>query len=178
VLCTETNAVCSDIHIKHINKLCGENVEFTCFTVNGAFSNYRPSKGQSDKTRFNFRSYLESVQVNEKWFPTDQSYWCCLLTTLDKVTENSRSPKVIYSYVVTFKTVESLAVNPMLLLQTSATFLRHWLKLTLSSGNSNVRYAVSLNCEAAPCCETKTLENIASVLTFRKTQYIIQRRCV
>ena len=28
MLCRETNAVCSEIHTKHINALCGQNVEF------------------------------------------------------------------------------------------------------------------------------------------------------
>ena len=71
MLCREIIAVCSEIHKKHINTLCGLNVEFVHFTMNGAFSNYRPSKDQSDKTRFYFRSYLESVQINESWLPTD-----------------------------------------------------------------------------------------------------------
>ena len=64
-------AVCSEIHTKHINTLLCHNVEFVRFTMNGAFSKYSHSKGQSNKTLFNFRSYLESVQVNETWLPTD-----------------------------------------------------------------------------------------------------------
>jgi hypothetical protein len=28
MLCTEIIAVCSEIHTKHINTLCGQNVEF------------------------------------------------------------------------------------------------------------------------------------------------------
>jgi len=64
-------AVCSKIQTKHINTVLFHDVEFTHFTLNGSFSNYGPSKGQSDKTRFNFRSYLESAQVNETWLRTD-----------------------------------------------------------------------------------------------------------
>jgi len=67
----EIIAVCSEIHTKHINTLLFHNVGFIHFTMNGAFSNYRPSKGQSDKMRFNFRSYLEFVQVNGTWLPAD-----------------------------------------------------------------------------------------------------------
>jgi len=71
MLYREMVAVCSEIHAKHINTLLCHNVEFVHFTMNGAFSKCSPSKGQSDKTLFNFRSYLESVQVNETWLPTD-----------------------------------------------------------------------------------------------------------
>jgi len=46
-------------------------VDFIPYTMNGTYSNYRPSKSQSDKTSLIFRSYLESVQVNETWPTTD-----------------------------------------------------------------------------------------------------------
>jgi hypothetical protein len=35
MLYTETIAVCSQIHTKHINTLCGENVEFVQFKPGG-----------------------------------------------------------------------------------------------------------------------------------------------
>jgi hypothetical protein len=36
---TEIIAVCSEIHTKHINTLCGQNVEFVDVTPGGTYSN-------------------------------------------------------------------------------------------------------------------------------------------
>ena len=35
MLCREITAVCSQIHTKHINTLCGQNVEFVNVTAGG-----------------------------------------------------------------------------------------------------------------------------------------------
>jgi hypothetical protein len=35
MLCREIIAVCSEIHTKHINTLCGQNVELLNFTATG-----------------------------------------------------------------------------------------------------------------------------------------------
>jgi hypothetical protein len=40
MLYREIIAVCSEIHIKHINTLCGQNVEFFYFKPGGTYSNH------------------------------------------------------------------------------------------------------------------------------------------
>jgi hypothetical protein len=42
MLCMELIAVCSEIHIKHINALCGQNVEFANVKPAGTYSNQEP----------------------------------------------------------------------------------------------------------------------------------------
>jgi hypothetical protein len=39
ILYREIIAVCSEIHTKHINTLCGQNVEFVNVKVGGTYSN-------------------------------------------------------------------------------------------------------------------------------------------
>jgi hypothetical protein len=46
MLCREIIAVCSEIHTKHINTLCGQNVEFVNVKPGGTYSNYWALKGQ------------------------------------------------------------------------------------------------------------------------------------
>jgi RecB family endonuclease NucS len=41
----EIIAVCSEIHIKHINALCGQNVEFLGIKPGGTYSNHLDLKG-------------------------------------------------------------------------------------------------------------------------------------
>jgi hypothetical protein len=41
----EIIAVCSEIHTKHINTLCGQNVEFVDVKPGGAYSNQWTSEG-------------------------------------------------------------------------------------------------------------------------------------
>jgi hypothetical protein len=41
MLYSEIIAVCSEIHTKHINTLCGQNVEFVNVKRGGTFSSYR-----------------------------------------------------------------------------------------------------------------------------------------
>jgi len=36
----EIIAVCSQIHTKHINTLCGQNVEFVIITTSGTYSDH------------------------------------------------------------------------------------------------------------------------------------------
>jgi hypothetical protein len=40
MLYREIIAVCSEIHTKHINTLCGQNVEFVNVKSGGTYSNY------------------------------------------------------------------------------------------------------------------------------------------
>jgi len=40
MLYREIIAVCSQIHTKHINTLCGQNVEFVNITSGGAYSDH------------------------------------------------------------------------------------------------------------------------------------------
>jgi len=37
---TEITSVCSEIHIKHINLLCGQNVEFIPVKLRGTYNNH------------------------------------------------------------------------------------------------------------------------------------------
>ena len=45
MLYREIIAVCSQIHTKHINKLCGQNVEFFNVEPGGTYSDYWTVKG-------------------------------------------------------------------------------------------------------------------------------------
>jgi hypothetical protein len=45
MLYREIIAVCSEIHTKHINTLCGQNVEFMIVKPGGTYSNHRALKG-------------------------------------------------------------------------------------------------------------------------------------
>jgi hypothetical protein len=47
MLYREAIAVCSEIHIKHINTLCGQNVEFVNVKLDNTYSNHRPSNDKS-----------------------------------------------------------------------------------------------------------------------------------
>ena len=44
-LCREIIAVCSEIHTKHINVLCGQNVEFLSVKPDGTYSDHWALKG-------------------------------------------------------------------------------------------------------------------------------------
>jgi len=41
MLCKEITAVCPDIHTKHINTMCEQNVEFLEFKPGGTYELYR-----------------------------------------------------------------------------------------------------------------------------------------
>ena len=45
VLYREIIAVCSEIHTKHINTLCGQNVELLNVTVSGTYSDHWALEG-------------------------------------------------------------------------------------------------------------------------------------
>jgi len=45
MLCREIIAVCSQIHTKHINTLCGQNVEFLNVKPGGLYINHWALKG-------------------------------------------------------------------------------------------------------------------------------------
>ena len=45
MLYREIIAVCSQIHTKHINALCGQNVELLNVKLGGTYSNHWPLKG-------------------------------------------------------------------------------------------------------------------------------------
>jgi hypothetical protein len=47
MLYSEIIAVCSEIHTKHINTLCGQNVEFVNVKRGGTYSNHWALKGYS-----------------------------------------------------------------------------------------------------------------------------------
>jgi len=40
MLCWEIVAVCSESHVKHVNTLCGQNVEFVNVKPGGTYSNH------------------------------------------------------------------------------------------------------------------------------------------
>jgi len=44
MLYMEIIAVCSEIHTKYINTLCGQNVEFVIVKLGGAYSKQRTAK--------------------------------------------------------------------------------------------------------------------------------------
>jgi hypothetical protein len=44
MLYREIIAVCSEIHTKHINTLCGQNIEFVNISASGTWSNHKVSK--------------------------------------------------------------------------------------------------------------------------------------
>jgi len=48
MLYREIIAVCSQSHAKHINPLCGQNVDFVNVELNGACSNHWALEGKSD----------------------------------------------------------------------------------------------------------------------------------
>jgi hypothetical protein len=50
MLYSEIIAVCSEIHTKHINTQCGQNVEFVTVKRGGTYSNHWASKASSLET--------------------------------------------------------------------------------------------------------------------------------
>ena len=49
MLYREIMVVCSEIHIKHINAVCGQNVGFVKIKPGGAYSDHWALKGQGPK---------------------------------------------------------------------------------------------------------------------------------
>ena len=54
MLYREIIAVCSEIHIKHINTLCGQNVEFFSVKPGGIYSNHRALERLSSSKNENY----------------------------------------------------------------------------------------------------------------------------
>jgi hypothetical protein len=61
MLFSEIIAVCSEIHIKHVNTLCGQNVEFENVKNGGTYSNHWALKS------YLHRLVLRSVVFDSKW---------------------------------------------------------------------------------------------------------------
>jgi hypothetical protein len=53
MLYSEIIAVCSEIHTKHINTLCGQNVEFVNVKTGGTYINHWALKGYSSYRAIN-----------------------------------------------------------------------------------------------------------------------------
>jgi hypothetical protein len=65
MLYREIIAVCSEIHTKHINTLCGQNVELLNAKPGGTYSNDRALKGDSPYRAVNtLRLGYKSQSVN------------------------------------------------------------------------------------------------------------------
>jgi hypothetical protein len=62
MLCREIIAVCSEIHTKHINTLCGQNVELLNVKPGGTYSNQWDLKGKAAYRRFIQLGFSPQVQ--------------------------------------------------------------------------------------------------------------------
>ena len=63
MLYREIIAVCSQIHTKHINTLCGQNVEFVNVTAGGTYSNF-------DGLRLFILPFRVILRTTTNYFPT------------------------------------------------------------------------------------------------------------
>jgi hypothetical protein len=65
MLYREIIAVCSEIHTKHINRLCGQKVEFVNIKPGGTYSNHWALKGYSPYCAVNtLRLSYDNQSVN------------------------------------------------------------------------------------------------------------------
>jgi hypothetical protein len=65
MLCREIIAVCSAIHTKHMNILCGQNVELLNVKPGGTYSNHWALKGYSPYRAVNtLRLHYKNQPVN------------------------------------------------------------------------------------------------------------------
>jgi hypothetical protein len=66
----EIIAVCSQIHTKHINTLCGQNVEFLNVKLGGTNSNQLPLEAQLVLRPISTRniSYLFPPQTSQRYY--------------------------------------------------------------------------------------------------------------
>jgi hypothetical protein len=53
MLYREIIAVCSEIHTKHINTLCGQNIEFSNVKAGGTYSNHWAAGSKYSTGRYN-----------------------------------------------------------------------------------------------------------------------------
>jgi len=70
MLYREIIAVCSQIHTKHMNTLCGQNVELLCFKPGGTYSDHWGVKGHTCSV---FRSLRSRKLFNYNMIKTDSS---------------------------------------------------------------------------------------------------------
>jgi hypothetical protein len=64
MLYREIIAVCSEIHTKHINTLCGQNVELLNVTPGGTHSNHWAVRGQACTTLYAQGQQRNSVMTS------------------------------------------------------------------------------------------------------------------
>jgi len=64
MLYREIIAVCSQIHTKHINTLCGQNVEFVSFKPGGTYSGHRVLQRVNCVFNFSVHIFLHSFFVS------------------------------------------------------------------------------------------------------------------
>jgi hypothetical protein len=67
MLYREIIAVCSEIHTKHINTLCGQNVEFVSVKPVGTNSNHWAIKEANYKLGDMFHSSLNQLDLNSQF---------------------------------------------------------------------------------------------------------------
>jgi hypothetical protein len=60
MLFREIIAVCSEIHTKHINTLCGQNVEFVNVITDGTYSDHWALNGYSSYRAVNTQSVIKT----------------------------------------------------------------------------------------------------------------------
>jgi hypothetical protein len=64
MLYREIIAVCSEIHTKHINMRCGQNVEFLCVKYVGTYSNNWALNGHVKRTYSTITRYDPSGNIS------------------------------------------------------------------------------------------------------------------
>jgi hypothetical protein len=67
MLYSEIIAVCSEIHTKHINTLCGQNVEFVNVKPGGTYSDQLALEGNSNSPR---HAFFNEITIEEFVFLT------------------------------------------------------------------------------------------------------------
>ena len=69
MLCREIMAVCSQIHTKHINTLCGQNIELLNVKPGGTYSNHWALMGYALFSLTSiFKTHLNLSQINPLTF--------------------------------------------------------------------------------------------------------------
>jgi hypothetical protein len=66
MLYREIIAVCSEIHTKHINTLCGQNVEFFDVEPGGTYSNHRAVNDRECRLTLTVQTkYYRTISIHE-----------------------------------------------------------------------------------------------------------------
>ena len=68
MLYREIIAVCSQIHTKHTNTLCGQNVEYFSFKPGGTYSDHWGLQKVNCVFNFSVQIFLQSLFVCDKYF--------------------------------------------------------------------------------------------------------------